>query len=395
MKNKRILISGASITGPTLAYWLNQYGFEVTIVEKSDALRLGGQNIDVKGPAQIIARKMGIEGKIRAANTTEVGIRFVSNSGKFIAEFPKDGPMSMTQELEILRGDLVQILYDCTKENVEYRFGNYITRLTQLADQVEVGFASGRTEIYDIVISAEGIGSQTRKLAFGGQPEFNYLGIYNAYLTIAKTAADSQWARWVNAPTGIVYMFRPDNYGQTRASVAFLAQKDQYKGLSLVQQKEALIKRIEGSGPDAERLTNEIRKTSDLYFERVSQVEAARWSIGNFVLAGDCAWCATPVAGKGTDLAMAGAYILAGEIYIAENCREAFEVYEKKMRPYVEACQQLPPGIPRLVYPTSKLGIATFNTVVAAAGSKLGKRILSMFSAGDKESKAEIDLPDY
>ncbi|EDM37799.1 oxidoreductase [Pedobacter sp. BAL39] len=395
MKSKKILISGASITGPTLAYWLNRYGFEVIVVEKSAELRLGGQNIDVKGPAKAVAQKMGIVEEIRSLNTTEAGIKFVDASDRMLAEFPKGDSMSMTQELEILRGDLVKTLYNHTKDDVSYRFGDHITSLAQTGDVVNVGFASGKKERFDLVISTEGIGSNTRKLAIDSQVKFKYLGLHTAYLTIPKTATDGQWARWHNAPSGIVFMLRPDNYGETRASVTFLADEDQYRDLNIEEQKKALIQRITGAGWQSDRIIEGIGQTKDLYFDRVSQVKASSWSAGRVAIAGDAAWCATPIAGKGTDLAMAGAYILAGELFKADHHEQAFEAYEKKMRAYVEACQKLPPGIPGLVYPTSKFGVAVLNQLVSAVGSKPVKWLIGLFTGSSKSAKDEIELPDY
>ena len=395
MKDQKILVTGASLTGPTLAYWLNRYGFEVIVAERAPELRLGGQNIDVKGPAQEIARKMGIEEIIREKNTTEAGMRWVNSQNKTLAEFSKDSSLSMTQELEILRGDLVQILYDHTKGDVDYRFGEYITDLKQSDDHVDVTFSSGKSETFDLVIVAEGIGSHTRKLAFSKQPEFKFLGLYTAYLTIEKASTDSDWARWCNAPNGIVFLLRPDNYGSTRASITFRAEEDEYKGLSLEEQKTALIDRIKGSGWESDRLIKEIRKTKDLYFDRISQVKVPGWSEGRIAVVGDAAYCATPIAGKGTDLAMAGAYLLAGEISAANTYQKAFNAYEDRMRPYVEKCQKLPPGIPKLVYPQSRLGLGVLNGAVSLIGSKPVKWVIGLFGSEKKAKKKEIILPDY
>lgn len=395
MDNQKILVSGASIAGPTLAFWLNRYGFKVTVVERAPELRLGGQNIDVKGPAREIARKMGIEEIIRERNTTEIGLRFVNTSNETVAEFPKESPLSMTQDLEILRGDLVQILYDHTKDDVEYRFNEHIASLSQTEAGVNVTFASGAEESFDLVISAEGIGSSTRKLAFSQQPAFKYLGLYTAYLTVAKAPTDSKWARWCNTEGGIVFLIRPDNYDGTRASITFTAREDEYKGMSPEEQKTALINRIKGSGWESERLIGEIKKTNDLYFDKISQVKAPTYSEDRVAVVGDAAYCATPIAGKGTDLAMSGAYILAGELSIAKTYREAFEAYEKRMRPYVEKCQKLPPGIPDLVYPQSKLGVAILNKIVSIAGSKPAKWVMGLFGSSEKSPKQEIVLPDY
>jgi len=395
MKDKKILISGASIAGPTLAYWLSHYGFNVIVIEKAQELRLGGQNIDVKGPAREIAKMMGIEEKISAANTTEIGTRFVNTANETVAEFPKGESIGLTQDLEILRGDLVKILYEHTKENVEYRFGDHIIGVCQTDIAVKIRFASGKEESFDILISAEGIGSKTMELAFGSQPKFKYLGLYTTYLTISREPTDSKWARWCNAPSGIVYLIRPDNYGETRASVTFLAKENEYKGLSKEEQKAAVIQRIKGTGWESDRIIEGINRSKDFYFERVSQVKASRWSNGRVVITGDAAWCATPIAGKGTDLAMAGAYILAGELFKADDIEQAFRSYEDRMRPYVEKSQQLPPGIPWMVYPTTKFGVFVLNKLVRMVGSKPVKWLIEKLSGDKKEPKKEIVLPNY
>jgi len=392
---KKILISGGSIAGPTLAYWLNRYGFDVTLVERSAELRLGGQNIDVKGPALEIVQKMNLENKIRGKNTTEIGIRFVNVKNEIIGEFPQDSALSMTQELEILRGDLVKIVYDHVKDDVKYIFGDFITGLDQHPDHISVQFSSGNAQDFDLVISAEGIGSNTRKIAFGDEVKFKYLGVYTAYLTIKKTETDSRWARWCNTVGGIVFVLRPDNYGTTRASVTFLSPEMGYEKLSTDEKKAVLIGKIKGVGWEAERLIKEIQDSEDFYFERVSQVKASKWSNGRVCLTGDAAYCATPIAGKGVDLSMSGAYILAGELSQTDDHEQAFLAYENRMRAYVESSQKLPPGIPGIVYPTSKVGLAILNGIVSLFSSKPAKNLIGLFSSKDKKDKKEIELPDY
>jgi 2-polyprenyl-6-methoxyphenol hydroxylase-like FAD-dependent oxidoreductase len=219
--------------------------------------------------------------------------------------------------------------------------------------------------------------------------------LYTAYVTIKKSATDSSWARWRNAANGIVFLIRPDNYGSTRASITFTAKEEEYKELTLEQQKTALINRIKGSGWESERLVKEIAKTKDLYFDRISQVKASKWNEGRVAIVGDAAYCATPIAGKGTDLAMSGAYILAGEMSVANTYQEAFKAYEDKMRPYVNKCQKLPPGIPKLVYPQSKLGVSILNGLVSVVGTKPVKWLIGLFGSGKKTPKKEINLPDY
>ncbi|MNY64430.1 hypothetical protein D3C86_2015400 [compost metagenome] len=96
---------------------------------------------------------------------------------------------------------------------------------------------------------------------------------------------------------------------------------------------------------------------------------------------------------------MAGAYILAGELYRGRDYEEAFRNYEKIMKPYVQECQKLPPGIPRIVYPESRVGVALLNQLIAIVGSKPVKWLMRVFSGDKKDNKKdkkkEIILPDY
>lgn len=397
-KPQRVLISGASIAGPTLAYWLSKYGFDVTVVERSAALRLGGQNIDVNGPARKIIRLMGLEEAVRAANTTEIGTQFVDADNNAEAAFSKDDPTGLTQELEILRGDLVSILYEASRTKANYRFDDYITGLTQDADGVGVAFNSGTTERFDLVISADGIRSKTRKLMVGDEPTFHYLGLCSAYLTIPKGPTDTNWARWYTADDRRVILLRPDNKGTTRASFNFLLPEDEYAKLTSADYRPLLKEKIQNAGWEAPRLAREFDTNDDIYFDGVGQIKAPRWSNGRLALTGDAAYCPAPVSGKGTTLAMVGAYVLAGELATHTNYQDAFASYEQRLRPYVESVQKLPPGVPWIVYPKSKFGVFVLNKAFAVAASDTVKKLMGLFTKKDDkhaEEEAEFDLPAY
>ena len=64
---KTVLISGASIAGPMLAYWLSRTGFAPTIVERWPSLRTGGHAVDFRGTAMEVVRRMGLADSIKAA----------------------------------------------------------------------------------------------------------------------------------------------------------------------------------------------------------------------------------------------------------------------------------------------------------------------------------------
>jgi 2-polyprenyl-6-methoxyphenol hydroxylase-like FAD-dependent oxidoreductase len=396
MNQKKILISGASIAGPTLAFWLNRFGFAATIVERADSIRLGGQNIDIKGAAQKIAQLMGIEDEIRAADTGELGVRFVDENDITKAELPKGESNIGTSELEILRGDLAQILYNHTKDNVEYIFDNQIVSLSEFDGGVKVSFQKGEERIFDLVICADGIRSRTRSLIFGDEPVVRFLKLYVSYFTIPKTHSDSRWARWYNATDSRVVFIRPDNVGTTRASFSFLSEPKGYEKLSVAEQKAILKEKFADAGWEASRILAALDNDTEIYFDGISQVIAPSWSKGRCAMTGDAAFCPSPLSGMGASLSMVGAYILAGELSRHSDHKDAFAAYEKLLRPYVNEIQNLPPGVPHLAHPKSKFGIFLLNTVINIISSKVVKSIGSLFANKNKlPTDDTIILPEY
>jgi len=395
MTSQRILISGASIAGPTLAYWLHRFGFTVTIVERSPSLRLGGQNIDIKGAAQKIAGWMGIEDDIRAADTGELGVHFVDGNGVVKASLPKGESNLGTSELEILRGDLVKILYNHTKDNVEYVFGDQITALNETADHVTVQFQSGQSRVFDLVICADGIRSKTRQLIFGDEPVVKPVWLYISYFTIPRIATDTRWARWYNATDARVIILRPDNEDTTRASFSFLSEPKGYERLPLPEQKALLKEKFSDAGWEASRILQEMENDSDVYFDAISQVIAPNWSKGRCAMTGDAAFCPSPLTGMGASLSVVGAYVLAGELATKPTHSEAFASYDKILRPFVTKIQQLPPGVPRLAHPRSAFGISLFNAAIRIISSRFVRGIGKLFSGKEKRDNDGIRLPDY
>lgn len=396
MNKKKILISGASIAGPTLAFWLNRFGFETTIVERAGSLRLGGQNIDIKGAAQKIALLMGIEPEIRAADTGELGVRFVDKNDVTKAELPKGESNIGTSELEILRGDLAEILYNHTKKNVEYIFNNQIVSVDEQENGVKVSFQNGEERDFDLVICADGIRSRTRFLIFGDEPKIHFLKLYISYFTIPKAPSDSRWARWYNAEGSRVVFIRPDNAGTTRASFSFLSEPKGYEQLPIAEQKAILKQKFADAGWEAARILEALDNNTDIYFDGISQVHAPRWSKGRFAMTGDAAFCPSPLSGMGASLSMVGAYILAGELSRHSDYKQAFAAYEKLLRPYVNKIQKLPPGVPHLAHPKSAIGIAIFNTIINIISSKAVRFIGKLFEGKNKSSTDDgIILPEY
>ncbi|HEX6292909.1 MAG TPA: FAD-dependent monooxygenase [Herpetosiphonaceae bacterium] len=394
MDHRTVLIAGASIAGPALALALARSGIQPVIVERADALRLGGQNIDVHGAARTVVRRLGIEDDIRAATTGEQGLRFVDAHDVTKAAFPAEHATTggFTKELEILRGDLATILYNRTRATTEYLFGNQITGLRDHGDRVTVAFARGAARDFDLVVAADGLRSRTRTLMVGDAPRIRPLNLYACWFTIPRGASDTAWARWYHAPRGRSLLLRPDNVGTTRVSLWFLSPPRGYERLRVAEQKALMVRRFADAGWEAPRVLAGLADAEDVYFDAIRQVMAPRWSHGRAALVGDAAYCPSPVSGMGTNLALVGAYVLAGELARHANHRDAFAAYEQRLRPYVELAQKLPPGVPWIAHPQTRNGIALLHLVLRLASSPLVRHHVGALGSSSADT---ITLPDY
>ncbi|MDQ4624665.1 FAD-dependent monooxygenase [Janthinobacterium lividum] len=393
-KKRKILVTGASVAGPTLAYWLSRLGMDVTVVERAPEFRDGGQTIDVRGAGKLVAQRMGLESAIRAKSTHEDGIRFVDAQDRTQAEFGigafgGNGPVA---ELEILRGELARLLIGHGRDAVDYRFGDSIAALEELPHGVKVRFEQGGEEMFDLVIGAEGVGSHTRKLVFGDEVQRRSFKLYTAYFTIPRAPGDERQMRWFNAPGGLSVCLRPDNLGTTRALLSFQEAPSAYEKLPIVEQKALLKEKFGALKWETPRILAALDDATDLYFDQISQVRMPRWSKGRIALVGDAAYCASPISGMGTSLGMCGAYVLAGELGRHDDHTQAFAAYETIMRPYVDQAQDVPTFAPRLASPHSRAGIAVGHAMLRMSNVPILKTILARFLTPKADA---IALPEY
>lgn len=393
-RKRKILITGGSIAGCSLAWWLSRGGFEVTVVERHATFRDGGQNIDVRGAAREVVRRMGLEEAVKAEGTGEAGIRFVDDHNETIAEFgvTDTGSEGPTAELEILRGDLARLLFDACKDHVNFRFGDGIISIEDGEPTVAVSFESGARETFDLVIVAEGAGSSTRELVFPGENDPRPLDVTMGYFTIPKASTDSDFCRIYTAGGGRSIWLRPDNKGTTRAILTVQKAPSGEDELGVGGQKNFLRGLFAGAGWETPRVLAGLDQTDDFYFDVLRQVKMPRWSKGTVVLAGDAAWCATPISGMGTTLAIVGAYVLAGELVNGGDVSKALDRYEEIMRPFVEKAQDVPKSAPKFLQPQSRFGVALQHIVLRVADLALVKKSLSKIISSKSD---DFELPNY
>ncbi|MFB0630816.1 FAD-dependent monooxygenase [Streptomyces sp. AB3(2024)] len=350
---RTVLISGAGVAGPALAYWLRRHGFAPTVVERAPSLRTGGYAVDFRGEALDVLDRMGLLDTIRALDTEMGDAAMVDADGRQYATLPA---AVFAGDLEVLKGDLARLLYDATLDDVEYVFGNSLAGLHQDADGVDVTFEHGEPRRFDLVVGADGLHSTTRGLAFGPEERFvRHLGIYTAVFSLDNYLGMKNTGRLYAAPGKAANIFTARGNTEARAAFHFAAPEGlPYDRRDPRAQQRIVAGRFADEGWEVPRLLTEMAASKDFYFDANAQVEMDTWATGRVVLLGDAGYCAGPPSGRGTSQALMGAYVLAGELAAAGGDHTtAFAAYEHLMRPYVAEHQALGrEGAERFFMPT-------------------------------------------
>ena len=343
MKNKSILISGASVAGPALAFWLHRYGFQPTIVERAPSVRPGGYAIDFRGASLRVLERMGLLSEVQRKQTRIGAISIMDRKNRKVASMP-DGFTS--GELEILRGDLAAIFSEATRATTEYIFDDSIVAAQQSAGGVDVSFQRGGRRRFDLVVGADGLHSKVRSVVFGDESNFvRYLGYYVSIFTIPNYLNLDHAGLYYGSPGKKVGIFSGGGPEEAKASFFFATEPLDYARRDTEQQKKILLAHFQEEEWEIPRLLECMESATDFYFDSVSQVKMDRWSAGRCTLVGDAAYCASPLSGMGTGMAVVGAYVLAGELAEANgNFEIAFENYESRMRGFAEKCQGIADG---------------------------------------------------
>ncbi|ORA17011.1 FAD-dependent monooxygenase [Mycobacterium asiaticum] len=330
----RVLISGASISGPVLAYWLNRYGFEVTVVERAPTLRkTGGHAVDLFRPAMEISEKMGVLPQIEASATGTSRLTIHPQGAKrpVVVDVSKLVAAASDRHVEIMRDDLSEAYYGAGRDHVEYLFGDSITAISS---DGEVTFQHQARRSFDVVVGADGLHSNVRQLVFGtdvGRTKFlgGYLAVHSAPKDLALDGEST--AYFGPGRTAMIYTAKP--LEDARVVYLFRSKVElQYHYRDVLRQKDLLRERFAGMNPEVGVWLDELDRTPAFYFDSITQLQLDTWSSGRVTLVGDAGYCPGPAVGGSTSLSVFGAYVLAGEMAQARgDYRRAFAEYERQL----------------------------------------------------------------
>ncbi|MEE4593693.1 FAD-dependent monooxygenase [Streptomyces sp. DSM 41524] len=386
-----VLISGASISGPALAYWLRRSGFAVTVVEKAGALRDGGYPIDIRGTATEVVRRMGILPRLRDAHVDSRRCTFLDADGSEVASLSPSAVAGGVegQDLEVRRGDLATALYGSVRDDVEFLFDDSIDTLDQSGPGVDVTFHSGRRRTFDLVVGADGMHSQTRETVFGPEERFHrYLGYCFAIFTMPNTFGLSREVMMWNTPGRAAALYAVGDDDELHAFLTFHQPEPPIDALRNPDARRDLVATVfADAGWEVPAMVGAMRDADDLFFDTAGQIRMPHWSSGRVALVGDAAYAPSFLTGQGSSLALVGAYMLANALATNRDHTAAFAAYERDVREFVAMNQALVDNGGARLFPTTARALEQRNTML--------RGLVTMPSATPRPAHSALTLPEF
>jgi 2-polyprenyl-6-methoxyphenol hydroxylase-like FAD-dependent oxidoreductase len=392
----KILISGASIAGPSAAFWLSRHGHDVTVVERAKSLRRGGYAIDVRGVALEVIERMGLRERLRPFETDTESNSIVDAEGRRFGRMKRGFGVIDPNDLELLRGDLGGVLFETTRDHVDYRFGETIAAQHDHGDHVEVAFASGRHDRYDLVIGADGVHSQVRALAFGPESEVvQDLGSAMAIATVPNTLGLVREQLSYNDVKRIATVKSAANDRELKVCLFYPMTREAFDPHDEARQKRQVCEAFEGSGWVLPELVPAMVEAEDFYADLTCQIRIDRYHTGRIALIGDAGYCPSPLSGQGSSLALVGGYVLAHALEDARgDVARALPAYDAAIRGFVVQNQDLAKKLAGGFAPSTPFELRVRNAVMRVLPYLPGTGwIISKAMSGVRDAANAMTLP--
>ncbi len=389
----RVAINGTGVAGPTLAWWLRRYGHEPVLFEKAPSLRTGGYLIDFWGVGYDVAERMGILPALFQHGYVIQALRMLGGDGRTVANLDVSTFRSLLKDryVSLARGDLASTIYRSCQD-VQTRFGQSIVGIDQRGAKVRVGLSDNSEDEFDLVVGADGLHSHIRSRAFGPERQFEHpLGCCVAAFALSGyRPRDELVYLSYTIPKRQVFRFAlRDDF--TSFLFVFREELLSAQPASLAERREALQRVFRDMEWEVPQILARLDEVDEIYFDCVSQIRMERWSKERVVLIGDAAASVSLLAGEGAGLAMAEAYVLAGELHrCGDDYGAGLREYEAKLRPFLVSKQRAALRMTGFFAP--KTSWATFLRNLATSLS--AQPLLAKFFLG-AALRDNFRLPEY
>lgn len=346
----KAVVVGAGIAGLVTARQLGLAGWDVEVLEKSDAPRADGYMMDFFGPGVAASEKIGLYPRLAQVGYRIQAAQYVDVSGRPTAslDYERFSRLAGGKVLSLLRPDMeraaLAALDDVPDGRVRIRYSAPVSHVSNDGDGVQVridGAGHGNGSLCaDVLIGADGIHSAVRAAVFG--PEDRYLrplGMRAAAFIVTEPNLNARFRDRFTLTDSIdrtagLYGLRSDEVA------AFLVYRDAQGFPASEDTRERLRREFAGLGGAVDRLLELCPEHP--YDDVVAQVVMPGWHHEWTVLVGDACGAVSLLAGQGGSLAIAGAALLGevlGEVDSTAGIVPALAEFERRWKPFVEVAQ--------------------------------------------------------